>query len=63
MKNPKVTVFVFLEKRHPNKDGLYPTKLRINFKRKRKYYSIRKIPNLNKYNVANLEKVPLTLSI
>ena len=41
MKKGEITTAVILEKRKPYKDGRYPIKLRVTFKREQRYYTLR----------------------
>ena len=62
MKNPKVHIAVYLEKRKVNVDGLHPVKLRLTFQRKRKYYSLKRIPQISALIETDLKEVPLFMS-
>jgi len=41
MINQKVSLSIYLENRTPKKDGTFSVKLRVTFKRKRKYYNLK----------------------
>lgn len=41
MKRGEITTAIILEKRKPNKNGKYPVKLRVTFKREQRYYTLR----------------------
>ena len=50
MLNHKVTISIYLETRTPKKDGAFPVKLRVTYKRKRKYYTLNKSMKKERFN-------------
>jgi len=62
MKNPKIHIAIYLEKRKINSEGLHPVKLRITFQRLRKYYSLKRIPEISNIIDSELKEVPLFMT-